>query len=72
MRGCPPNGVETQGVSRRRREDWVFPGLHQPVEYFDQNHEQLQTQVTPTHCFRIVAGYHWKLTYVCIGSTNTE
>ena len=54
MRGCPPNGVETRGVSRKIREDWVCPRSDQSVESVDQDHEQLQTQATPTHCFSIV------------------
>ena len=54
MRGCPPNGVETRGVSRRIREGWVFLRSHQLAEPVDQVHEQLQTQATPTKDFRTV------------------
>lgn len=56
-RGCRPNALETRGVSRRIRGDWVFPRPHQQAESVDQDHEQLQTQATPSQCFRTVLGY---------------
>lgn len=57
MRGCLRSGVETRGVLPRRQEGWVFLRSYSLAGWIDQNHEQLQTQARPIHCFSAVTGH---------------